>query len=139
MLLPVVGNPPGRTGSWLVERMVPRRRHRGSLTRLVGPIVIEPIFARFKAANDPMFFRLGVSRRMLAGRRVTAPDVATGGTTPKVEPPALNFCALETAITTWGNTRVNQRVSHTGVTPWGGEMDVLAFDAMLTRHYVLKS
>jgi hypothetical protein len=76
---------------------------------------------------------------MLTGRRVAAPDVATGGTAPKVEPPALNFCALNTPITTWGNTRVDQRVSHTGVTPWGGEMDGLAFDAMLTRNYALKS
>jgi hypothetical protein len=112
MLLPVVWNPPSRTRRWLAERMVLRWGHWESLARPIRPIVIEPILAGFKAADDPMFLCVGVSGRMLVGRRVATTDVSTGGAAAKVEPPALDFCALDAAVTTWRSILVNQYVSH---------------------------
>jgi hypothetical protein len=86
--LPVVGNYSGRTRSGLTQRMVLGRGQLGSLARLFGLVVVEPILAGLEASDDPVASRMGMSGRVLTGGSITAADMAAFGASSEMEPPS---------------------------------------------------
>src|SRR2546423_11034029 len=77
-------------------------RPRRGLEHELIHVAERPILAGLIAANDRMSRRVEVLRRMLAGRAVTAPDVATLETEAQVDPA---HPGRETFLTTLGSPR----------------------------------
>ena len=109
---PVWGNAPGWTGHRLIRRMVMRRRQRGSLPELVGPVVPEPLLARFEAADDRMLGCHCMGGGMPTRRVVAAADVPALGATTQVQPPPACLQALDTPCPTRLHSRSDERCGH---------------------------
>ena len=97
MVLPVGRDSAGRPGYRLVERVVLRWCQDGPFEELVGAVVPKPVLAWFKASDDGVLLRLGVTGGVLAGRVVAATDVTALSATTQVQPPTACLEALNTA------------------------------------------
>ena len=68
LALPVRRDMPGRTGSGLIQRVVPRRRELRALGVLVGLEVPEPVLARFIALDVSVPARVEMASSVLLRR-----------------------------------------------------------------------
>ena len=81
-VLPVGGDPSGRSRYGLVDGMMLRRCEARPLKVFVRSEVPKPIFAWLETADDRVTRRLGMRRGVLAGRVVATPYVPALGTPP---------------------------------------------------------
>ncbi|CAN5538911.1 hypothetical protein BH23CHL6_BH23CHL6_05840 [soil metagenome] len=95
--LPVCGHSTGRPGDWLIDRVVMRRSKYRTIEVLLGPVVPEPILARFIALHDWIPGAVRMVAGVLRRRRIATPDVPAMGTPPEVEPPSAGLQALDAA------------------------------------------
>ena len=82
------GTRPAGPGCRLVDRVGRRCGQLGPSYDRCGLVVEEPVLAGLEALDVAVPGGLGVSRRVLPGRAVTAPHLAAPGTTTQVHPPA---------------------------------------------------
>jgi hypothetical protein len=108
--LPIGRHAALRSRHGLLYRMVCGRSKRLRLEELVSAVVVEPVFARLEARNDGVLGLVGVRRRMLRRRVVTASDVATLRTATQVEPPTPYGLAFGTPGTTRRFRRVDRLI-----------------------------
>jgi hypothetical protein len=101
-----------RAGDRLVGWMMGRRRQCGSLHVVVRPIVVEPVLTGLEARDDRVLGAPGVLARVLLGRVVAASDMASLGTTPKVQPPAAGGVTFDTSRSAGWDRGVNRFVCH---------------------------
>src|SRR6516165_7577582 len=90
-----------------------RRRCEGfAVEKLLGPIVVHPVFPRLVAGDDGVLRLARVWRGVLRGRVVTTADVPALGATPQVQPPPTGPLALDTARSARWDRRVDSLLCH---------------------------
>src|SRR5580658_8264242 len=100
--------------------MVLRRGELRTLERVFGLVIPEPVLAGLEAPDDRMPGLLGVRRRVLRRRAITASDVAALGAPAQVEPPAAGGVAFDAARPARRHRRVDARdLCHSALLPRG--------------------
>ncbi len=104
---PIPRHAPLRAGCRLICGMRVRPHKLGAVAKLFGPVVVEPIFAGFKALEDGMRRLLIVGSSMPCGRCVAAAFMPALRAPPKMEPPASALKAFYTTIAARRDTRID--------------------------------
>jgi hypothetical protein len=108
LLLPIVRYMAFRSRNRLSDRVMVRRSQGRPVVVLIGRVVPEPVLARLEALYEGMAAVVCVFARVLRGRRITATNVAAARTASKMEPPAVDGEALDTARAARGYRRVDR-------------------------------
>ena len=110
--LPVAGHAARWSRRRLIGWVVLRIRQCRTFEELVRGVIPKPILPGFEASDDAVARILGVPRRVLAGGRVTATDVAALRAPSEVKPPSTALKALDATSTTRRHGRIYEVVLH---------------------------
>jgi hypothetical protein len=104
---PLWGYPAGGSRYGLFCRMRGRAVELRALKSFSRSVIVEPVLARFEAADNRVPCGGVVLRCMLAWRSIAAADVTALGASAEMQPPSVRCQAFDAACTAWFRVQID--------------------------------